>query len=201
MELVKGFSYTSSEKFKKPTDYVFVTLNNIRLGGGFKTKYFWLKSSRIKDKHFVKEMDLILANIHFGVGGANVARLLGCVAFVIFPYDYQKEKGVFSLDVSKIIPKSNELKYYLYFLLKQKQGEIASTYHKGTSIRRLDENGFLKQLKIIIPSKTILCDFERISYLIWKEISENKKQKLVLTNILDHLLPKLMLGKYKFDSN
>ncbi|KEQ56393.1 Putative type-1 restriction enzyme MjaXP specificity protein [Marine Group I thaumarchaeote SCGC AAA799-N04] len=36
--LIKGFSYKGSEKFEKINEFLFVTLNNIKEGGGFNTK-------------------------------------------------------------------------------------------------------------------------------------------------------------------
>lgn len=197
VELVNGFSYKGSEKFETPTEYVFITLNNIMKGGGFKTDYYWLESARVKDRHFVKELDLIFANIHFGVGGSNVARLLASVAFVVFPYFYKKDKGVFSLDITKVLTNSDEMKYYLYHVLKIKQEEIASTYQKGTSIRRLQVEGFLKQFKILVPPSSFLQDFKKESYPIWNEICQNEKQISVLEKLRGYLLPKLMSGEIR----
>ncbi|RLG72409.1 MAG: restriction endonuclease subunit S, partial [Methanobacteriota archaeon] len=73
-----GLSYKGVEKFSEPAGYLFITLNNVLEGGGFKPEYSWIKSNRIKKHHFLKEGDLIIANTE----QTKVGRLIGCPALV-----------------------------------------------------------------------------------------------------------------------
>ena len=94
---VKGFSYKGIEKFNETRGFEFVTLNSIKEGGGFKKKFTWLESDRLKERHFVKEMDLIIANTE----QTKDARLLATPAIVQFSYDYNKQLAVYSHHISK----------------------------------------------------------------------------------------------------
>ncbi len=98
-----GLSYKGSEKFNEQIhgSLIFITLNNIIEGGGFKTEYAWIKSERIKNQHLLREGDIIFANTE----QTKTGRLLGTPAFVIFPTQYSKSLGVFSHHLTKINPR------------------------------------------------------------------------------------------------
>jgi type I restriction enzyme, S subunit len=191
----RGFSYTGKEKDKMSGDYVFLTLNNIAENGGFKPKFSWLTSDRLKERHYISEMDLIIANTHFGVGGANIARLLGCPALVFFPHNYHKNTGVFSHHVTKIIPFNPRMKYFLYFFLKQIHTEMASAYRTGTSVAGLDTNNFMKKCFAIKPSDEVLEKFNFIVEPIFAKLALIFKENISLSSIRDSLLPKIVTGK------
>jgi type I restriction enzyme S subunit len=110
-ELTNGISYKGDEKYEEPIDdgMIFITLNNILRGGGFKTEYSWIKSERIKEHQTLNEEDLIIANTDM----TQEAKVIGSPAIVVFPSDY-KGKGVYSHHITKITPKRGELKFFLY---------------------------------------------------------------------------------------
>jgi len=134
-EFVKGLSYKGSEKFDHYVDdsFIFITLNNIREGGGFKTEFAWIKSDRLKERHFVKEGDLIFANTEQTKSG----RLLATPAFIVFPDDYNKDRGVYSHHITKVSPNIPCIKPLLYLMFRYYQENIAQTYHTGTGDRCL----------------------------------------------------------------
>ena len=193
-KIQKGFSYKGTEKFLEPQGHAFITLNNILLGGGFKTSYSWVKSERLKDRHYLHEDDLIIANTHFGVGGLNVSRLLACPALVIFPHNYSKSEGVFSHHISKISPSSRNRKIYLYLLIKNRQKEIASAYHTGTSVKGFDANNFEENFLILYPPDSLLDTLDSIVKPLFDRIALNKKQISILQSFRDLFHEKLILG-------
>ena len=102
---VKGFGYKGSEKSNAGGEYVFITLNSVLEGGGFKRKFSFLSSKRVKEKYFVKEGDIIIPNTE----QTKTGRLIGFPAFVEFPLHYQNDVGVFSHHITKVIPFLQEI--------------------------------------------------------------------------------------------
>src|SRR4030067_1690362 len=47
-QFTRGFSYNGAEKSKTNGDLVFITLNSINEGGGFKREFSYLTSNRLK---------------------------------------------------------------------------------------------------------------------------------------------------------
>jgi type I restriction enzyme, S subunit len=189
-EFVKGFSYKGSEKSSFPTDYAFITLDNFKEGQGFKPKYSGIKSSRLKDEDFIQEGDVVIANTE----QTKDARLLSTPALIFFPDDYKKTKGVFSHHVTKIIPKTDFLKYYLFFHFLYNQSIIANAYHTGTGVWALDVNGMKKQYLILSPEKNVIKDFSKLLQPLIQTFIKNQKEIIVLKKLRDSLIPKLISG-------
>lgn len=197
---VSGFSYSSKEKFEEKVDdsYVFINLNNLVEGGGFKPEYSWLKSDKLKDRHYLEECDLIISNVHFGVGGSETERLMAVPALVSFPPGYDKKLGVYSMDLTRIIPNSPKMKYYMYEYLKITREDSAS-FSTGTSILHLDHKNFRKNKMIICPDDPALEQFNSQVGPMFKKIMLNQKQIIILKNVRDTLLPLLVFGKLRVE--
>ena len=190
---IKGFSYKGIEKFNEPRGYEFVTLNSIKEGGGFKKKFRWLESERLKERHFVKEMDLIIANTE----QTKDARLLSTPALVQFSYDYDQSLAVFSHHITKIEPKIQHSKFYLYSFFLFYQQNIANAYHSGTGVWGFDHSNFENNYLMLKPADEILEKFEKITFELHTKIIENDKLISLLTYLSDILLPKLMSGEIR----
>jgi len=193
----RGFSYNGREKHDSFGDFVFITLNNIAKGGGFKPNYSWITTDRLKDQQMLSENDLVIANTHFGVGGSNVGRLLACPAIVFFPNNYAKRTGAFSHHITKIVPFDQRTKYFLYFFFKATHEENASKYRTGTSVAGLDIDNFMKNRFVLEPPAHILEAFNSITKPIFSKLAAHYKQNVVIAGIRDSLLPKLMSGKVR----
>ena len=195
-EFVNGLSYKGSEKFDHYVDdsFVFITLNNIREGGGFKTEFAWIKSDRLKDRHFVKEGDLIFANTEQTKSG----RLLATPAFIVFPDDYNnKDRGVYSHHITKVSPNIPCIKPLLYLMFRYYQENIAQTYHTGTGVWGFDLKNFKENFFTLIPPQPILQYFHSLVEPLFQKIILNQKQIMVLRKIRDALLPRLVFGKLR----
>jgi type I restriction enzyme S subunit len=194
-ELTNGISYKGDEKYEEPIDdgMIFITLNNILRGGGFKTEYSWIKSERIKEHQTLNEEDLIIANTDM----TQEAKVIGSPAIVVFPSDY-KGKGVYSHHITKITPKRGELKFFLYSYLKISQNENA-TFSTGTNVLGLDIDNFKRNKIIILPPSHILQFFHSLVEPLFQKIILNQKQIMTLRKIRDTLLPLLVFGKLRVE--
>ncbi len=194
-EFTRGFSYAGSEKSKEAGEYVFMTLNSIYEGGGFKREFSYLTSERLKERHLVKEGDIIIANTE----QTKTGTLLGFPALVEFPLNYDKTVGVYSHHITKVIPFREEEKHYLHHYLNFYQSK-AIKYHIGSVIWALDVNGWANNEKIMLPKKEILITFSRLMNIIFQRRLMNNKESNSLENIRDSLLPKLMSGEIRVNS-
>ena len=165
--------------------------------GGFNIEYSWINSTRLKERHFVKELDLVIANTHFGVGGSETARLLANPALIIFPSSYSKPTAVFSHHVSKILMKKNNIKYFLYFLFLEKHLELASRYHTGTGVAGFDYKSFEDEYEVIVPPDPLLEQFEKIGTIVFKKVLISEKQIMILEKSRKLLQRKLVYGKIR----
>jgi len=191
-EIMNGFSYKSNEKLEKPTNsaHVFITLKNTVEGGGFNPEYAWVKSDRLKERHFVYESDLILPSTE----QTKDARLLGSPGIVILPPRY--ERGVYSMDIAKVSPIMKEFKYYLYFNFKFNREHVA-TFHSGTSILHFKIQNFKENYYIPVPPKPILERFHSLVEPLFRKIIINEKEIMVLKKARDTLLPQLVFGRLR----
>jgi len=150
-ELQRGLSYSSKEKSKdeNPDGYLFLTLDSIKEGGGLKEDgWTWIKSDRLKERHFVKEGDIVIANTDIGMQRGHI---LGAPAIVHFPEWYKKDKAVFSHHISKLLLKVNNLDInFLFYYLSFVQ-PLARKYHTGTGVWGLNVDSWAKELLIPIP--------------------------------------------------
>lgn len=191
-KFTRGFSYKGSEKSKINGEYVFITLNSVKEFGGFKREFSYITSDRIKEKHFVNCGDIVVANTE----QTKTGTLLGCPALVEFPSEYEKDKGIFSHHITKVIPVLVNFKHYLYYHLFVNQ-QNAVKYNTGSVIWALDVNNWSKNEKIMLPEKKILQKFELLMETIFLKSLENNLQIESLTHLRDSLLPKFMSGKIR----
>jgi len=160
--LERGLSYSSKEKSKDeiPDGYLFLTLNSIGEGGGLKEcGWTWIKSERLRERHFIKEGDIVIANTEQSKDGS----LIGSPAIVHLPKWYKKDKAVFSMDLSKLLLKIsnmdvNFLFYYLSFVQL-----LARKYHTGTNVWHLKIDSWASDLLIPLPP---LCEQQKIAEIL-----------------------------------
>ena len=195
-EFTNGLSYKGSEKFSEYVDgaYVFITLNNVQRNGGFKTEYAWIKSGRLKKRHFLVEGDLIIANTDM----TQDAKVIGAPALVVFPPNYNKSEGAYSHHITLIRPKEEILKLFMYLYLKYTQ-EDNVTYSTGTNVLGLDIANFKQNKFILVPPKPILEKFHSLVEPLFRKIIINEKEIMVLKKARDTLLSQLVFGRLRVE--
>ena len=92
-----------------------------------------------------------------------------------------------------IIPNEENLFYFVYFSLKRIKIENLNIGSTQPLIRQKD----VKNLLLVIPSKSLLERFHRTTKLIFQKVNENNKQIQTLTQLRDTLLPKLITGEIR----
>lgn len=201
-KLQNGFPYEGEEKLvsNEEGSYLFLTLNNIIEGGGFKPEYYWIRSDRLGTEDFLEEQDLFMTNVHFGVGGLATGRLFATPALACFPFDYTIRKAVFSMDLTRIVPYVSEFKLFLYHYLKLTR-EDSLSFSTGTSVLHLDSGNFKKNKAILCPPSPVVREFASKVQPIHQKIQNNLKQILVLKNLVGTLQPLLVFGRLRVEEN
>ena len=191
-DFLRGFSYRGSEKGSSGR-FLFITLNSIYEGGGFKREFCYMTSERLKGHHFIEEGDIIITNTEQTKRGT----LIGFPALVEFPQERDTNlKAAFSHHITKVIPKKNELKHYLMNYLSFNQKRTVG-YTTGSVILGLDVQNWIKNEKIIIPPFYQLKEYHELMENIFRIKLNNNNKNDVLSKIRELLLPKLMSGKVR----
>ena len=92
-------------------------------------------------------------------------------------------------------PQSELSNYYLYLLFLHKRDFLLSQGN-GSVFTNL-KTEILKAMKIALPIKKILLDFDKIIVSLFFQIENNTKESRRLAQLRDTLLPRLMSGELK----
>jgi len=200
-ELSRGLSYRGQEKFAEEVSggYLFLTLNSIKEGGGLKEDgWTWIRTDRLKERHFVKEGDIVIANTDIGMQRSHI---LGAPAIVHFPEWYKRDKAVFSMDLSKLLLKVsnvdvNFLFYYLSFVQP-----LARKYHTGTNVWHLNLDSWARDLLIPLPPLEEQQKIAEILSTVDEKLEIERKEKARLEKIKQGLMDLLLTGKVRVKVN
>jgi len=195
-ELQRGLSYSGREKSKDeiPDGYLFLTLNSIKEGGGLKDDgWTWVKSDKLRERHFIKEGDLVIANTEQSKDGS----LIGSPAVVHFPEWYKKDKAVFSHHISKLLLRIsnvdvNFLFYYLSFVQP-----LAKKYHTGTGVWGLNVDSWARDLLIPLPPLDEQKRIAGVLSIIDSGIESVDRAIAKLERIKKALLNELLTGRIR----
>ncbi len=191
-ELQRGLSYSGKEKsINKIRDgYLFLTLNSIKEDGGLKSDgWSWIKSDRLKERHFVREGDIVIANTDIGMQRGHI---LGSPAIVRFTEWYKKNRSVYSHHISRLKLKISTIDisflfYYLSFIQL-----LARKYHSGTGVWGLDVSSWANDLLIRLPPSREQKKISEILIVVDKEIQaleqKREKYKMIKTGLMQQLL-------------
>ncbi|MCY3729497.1 MAG: restriction endonuclease subunit S [Nitrospira sp.] len=92
-----------------------------------------------------------------------------------------------------IIPHKDELRMYLLFNLMSRVAEIRSNA-KGTTYPEISKGRF-RGMNVVVPSKTLLGKFSKISTDVIRQVRYLKRSILKLESARDLLLPRLINGE------
>lgn len=131
-------------------------------------------------KRFAEPLSTLLS-VRAPVGDINVAIDKCCIG-----------RGLASIKSNK------NCHSYIYYLLQSMKRRFDVYNGEGTVFGSINKDT-LNDLKIIIPSNTIILEFEEIVGEMDKKILESHHESLRLSTLRDTLLPKLMSGEIKLN--
>ncbi len=104
------------------------------------------------------------------------------------------EKSQTNQQINAITPKEGISPYYVYLLMKTLSKIINKLGQSGSTIVNLNKKQFSK-IQVIIPSRSILCNFDILCNPLFEMILSNQRENIRLVNLRDILLTKLMKGE------
>ena len=183
-EVVRGFT-------SKYVDYSNIKNLNQKVNKGNyleKQYYKYLREDiKIPNNKFAQRYDILLNSLGQGT--------LGRVHLFI---DFEKN---IVIDQHITIIRTGNLSVssiYLYLLLSSPsfQNLIEGLVTGSTGMQMLNISK-VRTIKIIIPSKDLICNFDGILKHVFEKIAFNNKENETLTTLRDTLLPKLMSGEIR----
>jgi len=195
-ELSRGLSYRGQEKFAEEVTggYLFLTLNSIKEGGGLKEDgWSWIRTDRLRERHFVREGDIVIANTDIGMQRGHI---LGAPALIYFPSWYRKDRAVYSMDLSKLQLKSNLHHKFLFYYLSYVQ-PIARKYHTGTNVWHLNLDAWSNELSIPLPPLHEQQKIAEILSTVDKKLEILKQEKVKLERIKQWFMEELLTGRIR----
>jgi type I restriction enzyme S subunit len=193
IESVKGLSYKGDGLCSNGIPLH--NLNSVLEGGGY--KYYGIKyySGEYKERHILKNGDIIVANTEQGFEYL----LIGYPA--IIPNSYDKI-NLFSHHLFRVRPfVSSPCKtYFIYHLLMSpavREQIIGCT--NGTTVNMLKIDGLIIP-KFVLPSTQLIDKFDDIVSLLYNKIEDNVINSRNLEALRDTLLPKLLSGELPIEN-
>ena len=104
------------------------------------------------------------------------------------------EKSQSNQQINSIIPKEGISVYYIYLLMQTLAETINKLGQSGSTIVNLNKTQFGK-IQVMIPSERVLQDFDSLCRPLFDTILSNQKENIILSELRDALLPKLMFGE------
>lgn len=104
------------------------------------------------------------------------------------------EESQTNQQINSIVPKENFSSYYIYLLMQTLSNTINKLGQSGSTIVNLNKSQFGK-IQVIVPSISVMTQFDEIVSPIFEKILENQKESLNLASLRDTLLPKLISGE------
>lgn len=188
VESISGCSYTS--KGLEVSDEALVTLKSIGVNG-FKQEGFKEYTGEYKEKHVVKDGDIVVA--HTDLTQNRI--ILGKPAIVRDLGKYRRM--IASMDLSIVNPIKLLNKSFLFYLLNTNQFHAhAQAYANGTTVIHLSRKA-IPEFIFIVPNNQLLVKFQVMMDDIFDKFRLNKLNIVSLSKTRDLLLPELMSGKIR----
>ena len=187
---VKGVSYRSDDL--RESDTALVTLKSIVRGGGYQHAGLKPYVGEYESQQQLQPGEIIVAHTDL----TQKAEVLGRVARVQAHPQFQTLLASLDLVIVRPIEEraSNE---FLYGMLSRDEfKEHAYGYANGTTVLHLSTKA-LPQYQSILPPFGIVDAFTKLVHPIYMLIDNNEAQTVILPDIRDTLLPKLLSGEIR----
>ena len=189
-EFVGGYSYKSSELVE--SNIAMATIKNFNRNSGFKLDgYKELQpSAKIKSTQYADLFDILVAHTDL----TQNAEVVGNAELIMSKGNY--DKIVFSMDLVKVVPKTNAFSNFLLAAILQSKRFKAHClgYINGTTVLHLSKKA-LPEYKVLLPNDLqTLKSLDEVITALYQHISANISENLKLKNLRNSILPGLMSG-------
>ena len=185
----RGISY-SSEEIKSGKGMPMYNLACFDKQGNYRSGELKFYSGEYKTSDLIKLGDMLIACTDL----TRNADIIGTPVIVNDEYDL----FVYTTDLAKITPKNEEMKYHIYFWLKNSSyRKYIKPFASGTNVLHLNVRGVL-DYPILVPNSSVLKKFNAQVEPIFRKQLVNAKQIETLTTQRNTLLPLLMTGQVNF---
>ena len=190
-EFISGYSYKSTELVE--SSIAMATIKNFDRNGGFKLDgYKELQpSSKIKPTQFAELFDILVAHTDL----TQNAEVVGNAEMVMSKGNY--ERIAFSMDLVKVVPKQGLISNFLLAAILQSQRFKSHClgYVNGSTVLHLSKKA-LPEYRLWLPNNLIeLKPLDEVITGLYKRISANITENILLQMLHDTVLPKLMSGE------
>ncbi len=188
ISVTKGKSYKSSELSHSET--ALVTLKSFMRGGGYRFDGLKAFSGPFKPEQVIEPGELVVSFTDV----TQAADVIGKPAIVLGNPRFSTL--VASLDVGIVRATSKRVgRFFLYqlFLSSQFNSHIAG-FTNGTTVLHLGK-GALEDFVFPLPSERLIEKFEEIARPLWLQVQALYLENILLEEIRDSLLPRLISGE------
>lgn len=186
-EITKGMSY-KSENLVEEGGCAFVNLKCINRGGGFRYEGLKRFEGKFKERNVVNQNDIVIAVTDMTQNREIIARPARIPKM-------NEETILISMDLVKITPKNNDLKTWLYGLLKYSQfGETLKDFANGVNVLHLTTENMLEYL-FTLPDNRLITKYTETVCNFYNIIDNLELKNQNLRKTRDLLLPKLISGE------
>ncbi len=190
-EFIGGYSYKGNELVESSSTAM-ATIKNFERKGGFKVEGFKdiVASPKLKAEQHAELFDILVAHTDLTqnadvIGNAEILLTFGGYTDVIF-----------SMDLVKVLPKSNfPYKYLLAALLKNPYFKAHCLgYVNGTTVLHMSKKA-LPEYVVACPPNSEAEKMDRAFKVYYHKMAEILQENETLATLRDTLLPKLMNGE------
>lgn len=186
-DVQKGLSYKG--KHLVEDGIPMINLGSILPGGGYRSEKIKYYDGEFKDRHVVKEGDIVIANTDM----TQDRIILGSPCLVP---EFNSNSIIFTHHLFAIRNLKISRNYILYFLKTTSFRERAESHATGTTVLALPQKS-IASILVAVANEELIKKFDVVSQPILEKITIVEKENLLLCKLRETLLPKLMSGEIR----
>lgn len=194
----RGYSYSGDELIDEESEksiddgYPMVNLGNISPGGGYRPENIKYCKNVPHERYLAEPGDLVISHTDM----TQDRDILGSP--VVIP-KFNVEHILFSHHLYAIRDTDLPIEYLYYYFLSPYFKPKAESFASGTTVLSFSSK-ITSEVKIPIPSKESLESYLRIARPIFERREAIRREKELLLNLRDTLLPRLMSGEVRVNN-
>jgi len=195
IDIKHGYAFKGLYFREEPTDNILLTPGNFAIGGGFKSDKLKYYNGPVPEDFVLGAGDLIVTMTDLSKLGDTLGYPAIIPPLIGSRYLHNQRLG-------KIIFRSGATigKFILFQVLcSESYRNYILGSASGSTVKHTSP-GRIKQYEIVLPTKLIIKKYEQLANSLQDRIEANFKESLILTEIRDSLLPKLLSGQIQLMS-